>query len=309
MKVYVDLTFLENLFLAEETERHFYVKKLLSSAQSAVEVIVDVDVEEVYKDPEKRILYRKIAQNIVMSDPTFPVLCRTQLFHESGGPKLFFMDDLPSDISQRFGCLCMSSSCLEISDFLFYAEEIRIDRQQRDWSSLKNIRHPCNALVVTDNYLFSDKDTYLENIKSICENLMPATLANEFKFDVTLIGYDAKNDFRPIQDQHKALVDYFRDKFSYSINLTIIRDTYHDRSIFTNYYRITSGNGFALFKSKQLLPGKQTTVHCKSLAHEGRLSATRQTIDEELKQCAAISRRNGEASGRMAGDGLNRLLQ
>lgn len=317
MKIYVNIAFLENLFLAdEETDRHINIKKLLSSSQSKFEVIVDVDIEKIYQealtDPTKRetrTFLRQIVQKLPTSDLTFLTACQNIEFYESGEPKLFFMDDVLLNISQNFGCFHVSSGSLELADFLFYAEEIRIDKKQRDWSSLKDVKHPCNALVVTDNYLFSDEDIYLENIRSICENLMPATLASGFKFDVTLIGHNPNKDFRPVKDQHKMLADYFKDKFSYLVNLTIVRETYHDRYIFTNYYRIVSGNGFALFKNKQLLPGKRTTVHCKSLVHEGRLSSTYQTRSEELKECAAINRRNGEASGRMAGDGLNRLLQ
>lgn len=310
MKLYVNFAFLENLLLAEEqTDRHFYIRKLLSSPQPGVELVIDVDAEAMYQNPEKRAIFRQIAQRLPVTDTTFLSACQAKQFHESGESKLFFVDDVPLDISQRFGCFHASSSCLELADFLFYAEEIRIDKQQRDWSSLKNVKHPCNALVVTDNYLFSDKDTYLENIKSICENLMPAALTTGFKFDVTLIGHNPNKDFQPVQDQHKILADYFKNQFTYPVNLTIVRETYHDRYIFTNYCRITSGNGFALFKGRQLLPGKRTTVHCKSLALEGRLSSTYQTRNEELKECSAINRRNGQASGRMAGDGLNRLLQ
>lgn len=137
---------------------------------------------------------------------------------------------------------------------------------------------------------------------------MPATLAKGFKFDITLIGYDARNDFRSIHDQHKMLTDYFKINFSYPINLSIIRESYHDRYIFTNYYRIASGNGFALFKNKRILPGKDTTVHCKSLAHEGRLSSMNQTRLEELQKCVAINRTD-RMPDKFAGDKQNRLLQ
>lgn len=137
---------------------------------------------------------------------------------------------------------------------------------------------------------------------------MPVTLAKGFKFDLTLIGYDAKNHFRSIQDQQKVLTDYFKVKFAYPVNLSIIREMYHDRYIFTNYYRIASGNGFTLFKNKQLIAGKQTTVQCKSLAHEGRFSSMQQTRSEELKKCIAINRTE-RGLDKFAGDRQNRLLQ
>ncbi len=308
MKLYVNFAFLENLVLAEEqTERHFYIKKLLSSPQAGVELIIDVDAETAYADPDKRAVFRQIAQRLPTTDVTFLSACQTSQFHESGETRLLFVDDVALAIIEDFGCFVVSTICLERSDFLFYAEDIRVDSSLRDWSMLNGIKHPCNAIVLTDNYLFSDKDSYLENITSICENLMPDTLTENFSFDFTLIGYDAKNEFRPVKDQYNILSDYFRTKFSYPVNLTIIRSTYHDRFIFTNYYCITSGNGFALFKNRQLIAGKQTTLHCKALTLEGRLSSMRETRNDELQKCVAINRTD-RMPDKIAGNRINRLL-
>ncbi|RIV25190.1 hypothetical protein DYU11_07710 [Fibrisoma montanum] len=310
MKVYVNLAFLENLFLYEEqTDRHFYIKNLLKSSRSNVEVIVDVDIDEAYNDPAKRdvkTLLRQITQNITASDFTFSTACQNQAFHETGEPRLFFIDGLSLTIDEQFGCFYVSTDCLEKADFLFYAEELRIDRIQRDWSILNKVKHPCNALVLTDNYLFSN-DTNLENIKSICANLMPSSLAEGFRFDITLIGYDSKNDFRPIQGQYDNLMTYFKTTFPYPVNLTIIREAYHDRYVFTNYYRIASGKGFALFKNGRLSGNDETTLNCKSLAYEGRLSSTYQTRNEELLKCQKINQAE-RVKERLAGSRINRLL-
>ena len=307
MKIYVNLAFLENLFLAEEqTDRHFYMKRLLNSQQPGVEVITDVDIEEAYKDPEKRPILRQIAQRLPLTEVNFVADCQIESFHHSGEPKLVFADGVSLAIDQQFGCFHASTVTLEKADFLFHAEELRMDGSQRDWSILKQIKHPCNALVLTDNYLFSNDERY-ENIQSICDCLMPDSLTAGFTFDLTLIGYDSKKDFKPLKVQYEALRKYLQ-KFSYPVNLTIIRDSYHDRYIFTNYYRIASGAGFALFENRKIPGSKQTTLNCKSVIYEGKLSSMHQNRKEELAKCMSINRENGEASGRLLGNKINRLL-
>lgn len=313
MKLYLNFAFLENLLLAEEqTDRHFYIKKLLSSPQTGIELIVDFDPEEAYKDPERRVILRQVAQKLPVWNTEFLTDCLTKEFHEAGESKLFFVDDTHLLIEKQYGCFCVSTTCLEKADFLFSSEEFRIDKNQKDWSNLRNIKHPCNALVLTDNYLFSNKknisdNTYLENVKSLCEALIPASLKEGFKFDFTIIGFDS-NNLRAIHTEYNTLSDYFQKQFPYPVNLTIIRDTYHDRYLFTNYYRIASGQGFALFKNQRLLPGKETTVHCKAITHEGRLSSADQTRREELQKCIA-SNRTERMPDRFAGSRQNRLLQ
>ena len=167
MKIYVNLAFLENLFLAEEqTDRHFYMKRLLNSQQPGVDVITDVDIEEAYKDPEKRPILRQIAQRLPLTEANFVADCQIESFHHSGEPKLIFADGVSLAIDQQFGCFHASTENLEATDWMFYAEPFRISRNQQNWAILEKIKHPCNALVLTDNYLFLNDLTH-ENLTSI----------------------------------------------------------------------------------------------------------------------------------------------
>ena len=314
MKVYVNLTFLENLFLADEqTERHFYIKKLLSSSQSGVEVIVDVDIEKVYeeydRDIEKRApltLLRQIAQKLPISDSTFLTACQTKEFHESGEPKLFFIDDIPLTINKQFGCLHVSTTCLEEADLLFYAEPFRINRSHQDWSILKKIKHPCNALILTDNYLL-EKDISHENIISILSALMPDELAGAIEFHLTIIGYSAK-DLRSVQKQADEVLALLTPKFPYPIRLTIIRADHHGRYIHTNYFRIFSEKGFGLFKNRRINPNDETSLDCQPITLSGRYANVLSTRADELQKCVAINRTE-RMPDKIAGDRRNRLLQ
>ncbi len=309
MKLYLNFAFLENLVMSDDqTDRHIDIKRLLSSPQSGMELIVDFDPEEVYRNPDQRTVFRQIAQKLPTWDANFLTNCQTKEFHETGEANLFFIDEDRAEIVQEYGCFCVSTNCLEKADFLFHVEEIPIDKSLRSWTFLKDIKHSCNSIVITDNYFFSDEKSYLENLRSICENLMPTSLADGFLFDFTIIGYDSRKHLCSVQKHYKILCDYFEKEFSYGINLTIICDTYHDRYIFTNYYSIKSGQGFALFKDQRLLPGKQTTIDFKSITHKGRLSSAAQTRLVQLQKCIAINRTERMAD-KFAGSRKNRLLQ
>lgn len=307
MKLYVNFAFLENLLLAEEqTDRHFYIKKLLSSPQPGVELVIDIDAEEAYQDPDKRTIFRQIAQRLPITDTTFLLACQTKQFHESGESKLFFVDDVPLLIERQFGCFFVSTSTLEKADLLFYAEPFRINRSQRDWSVLRNVKHPCNALILTDNYLFAN-DTAHENIVSILAALMPDELTGAIDFHLTIIGYSAK-DFKSIQKQADEVLTLLKPKFTYPIRLTIIRADHHGRYIHTNYFRVFSEKGFGLFKNKRISDSNETSLDCQPLTLSGRYAAVLSTRNEELQKCVAINRTE-RMPDKIAGNRVNRLLQ
>lgn len=305
MKIYVDWQFLENLFLAKETERHYLVKQLLSRANPEAEVIINIDVEDAYADPEKQIIIRQIARNLPLTDSSFLIDCQSVDFHRSGTLKLFFVDSISLEITERFGCFAVSTTKLEEADWLFYTEPFRIDHKQRDWSILKKIKHPCNAIVITDNYLLVNDKT-LENTLSILSQLMPDTLTDGFTFHLTIIGYSAKDNSN-IKAQAKEILEALRRIFLYNISLSIIRADHHGRYIHTNYYRIISEKGFGLFQRERIRPDDETSVECQPLTIRGRYASVLATRSEELRKCVAINRTE-RMSDKFDGNRINRLL-
>lgn len=299
MKLYVDWQFLENLFLSEMTDQNSYLKKFLSRSQKGVEIILNVDIDAAYADPDKKGIIRQVANKMLVTNVTFLSACQFAAFHQSGVPALFFVDSVPLPIDRLFGCFAISSNKLEEADWLFYAESFRIDRTQRDWSLLKKIKHPCNTLIITDNYLLVNDKEY-KNTISILSQLMPKTLAKDFSFHITIIGYSSK-DFTDIQKQAKEIRIKLRELFDYTINLNIIREDYHGRYIHTNYYRIFSEKGFALFRNERIRPDDETSVDCQPLTMSGRYTSILTTRTEELKKCVAIQRTD-RMPDKLAGD-------
>lgn len=305
MKLYVNFAFLENLLYAEETDRHFYLKKLLSSPNQSIEVVIDIDFEEAYQDTEKRAIFRQISQKIPISNTSFLSDCQTKGFHESGGCKVFFIDGLPLVIDQQFGCFLVSTDALEKADLLFHAESFRINRKQSDWAVLNKIKHPCNALILTDNYLLENDPIY-ENITSVLYALMPDELLGGIDFHLTIIGYSAK-DRKAVQKQAEEIQAILSHRFTYPIQLTIIRENHHGRYIHTNYFRIFSEKGFGLFERNRITSNHETSLDCQPITFSGRLSNVLTTRNEEIQKCVAINRTD-RMPDKIAGSRQNRLL-
>ncbi len=284
MKIYLNLPFLENFYLSEQTDNHFYLNKILTNKDNNIELIVDFDFEEIYKDSSKRAIFRQIAQKIPIFDDSFINKSQFKEFHEDSTPKLFFIDNENLDVENNFGCFHTTSNKIENCEWLYNTEDFRIDKTLSDWSILNKIKHPCNALILTDNYLFTNDSNY-ENLISVLKNLLPRQMMRGFDFDLTLIGYN-KDDSINIPNTKKEILERLRVIFNYKIKLTILRRKHHGRYIFTNYYRINSERGFCVFRNNGILDEKmETSIDCKALTVFGKHSSTLQTRNDELAIC------------------------
>jgi hypothetical protein len=317
MKLYVNWLFLENVFLAEEqTDQHFFIQRLLKTPQDHVELVVDFDMEAAYLDPQKKAVVRQIAQRLPGFNAMFLTSCQTRQFHESGEPKLVFVDGIPLDIDQRFGCFWTSSATLQKADFLFHTEPFRILREQKDWSILSKIKHPCNALVLTDNYLFQNDRTH-ENIASILSSLMPDVLEDGFVFELTIIGYphqptkpdDPESIIRDLTQKAKAIGDLLKKRFTYQISLSVIPKYHHGRYIHTNYFRIISEKGFGLFRKGTLSLQNETSIDCQPVTYKGIHSTVLSTRTDELKKCRTLWRDETRGLDTLVGQYANRLFE
>lgn len=300
MKIILDFEFLENFFLNEDdSERHFYLTRLLSSANSPSELVVNFDFEEAYRDPEKRPLFRKIAQKLPISDLDILNRAKEKGFHETNEANLFFVENADFNFEQ-YGCFSMTTSNLEKADHLLRVEDIRINSTMRDWSFLNTYRIPCNSIVITDNYLLSN-DANLENTISILKNLMPRSLSIDF--NLTIIGYNSK-DNKGINDYHLKIENALSE-LPYNVILTIIRENHHGRSIHTNYTRFLTEKGFALFSNRRIKPSDETTLSIGSIFNFTTNSDFARKA--ELKECQRINRTD-RMPDKLAGTRINRLL-
>ena len=304
MKIYLDLEFLEDFFLSyDDSDSHSRLRRLLCSSESPIQLIINFDFEEIYKDKEKWVLFRQIAQKVDVVNTDLEIInkANTLSFHETKTPNLFFMNSEFLN-TERFGCFSMTSNQLKKCDLFLFPERYRIDNRVGNWSFISSCKLPCNSLILTDNYLNSSDETY-ENLFSILIALMPSYL--DMDFDLTIIG--DKNNFKSIQDQYDKILIKLRESFSFNVNLTIIRENYHMRSIQTNYTRIWSDQGFVLFKNNRLINGKETTVEFNSIGEFGRESSIYKIRNDELEKCKKICQVE-RMPEKLIGNRKNRLL-
>ncbi len=308
MKVYLNKAFLVNFLLADTTDDlHFFIKRYLTHSASGAEIIVDFDLEEAYEDPQLRPLVRQIAMKIPVMNTSFIEDCQKPEFHNNADGRLFFVDNEPdTDIVEGFGCFITDSSNLQKGTYLFYTEDFRINSEYQDWKVLNNIKHPCNALVISDNYLLSS-DSGFENLASILENVMPDRLNNDLQFQLTIIGFDAKKHFQPIQKQYDQIKEFLIKRFTYSVDLSIIREDHHGRYIHSNSYRIFCERGFDLFTKRKISVSKETSVLGIPLTNFGISSNSEETRNYELNVCKKIYRTD-RMPDKFAGNKINRLL-
>lgn len=143
------------------------------------------------------------------------------------------------------------------------------------WQNVDIPKHPCNAMIIADNYLLGNIKNLRNNLCSIFDKLIPQQEL-EIDFDITIFSHHfypceaAKGKQpRPTIDDLKRveedILNLLRIELNYNkVNLSIIHLTdkkhYHERHIFTNSFVLKSGNSFSYFgkDGKPILPSDTT---------------------------------------------------
>lgn len=281
MKIYLDYSFLEDFLLNNnDPEVEFRLKSLLSSPSNENTLIVNFDPIDFFNDPEKAVIARHISSRLDLNvELNFEKMPLEEKAHSLEPHTLFLVNREHSDF-EEFGFPCYKSEELDRLLYLLNIDEVSIEKEMKDWAFLERFKTPCNAMVITDNYLLSN-DIDLENTKSILKVLLPKSL--KFPFDLTIIGYDAKKSFKPLQTQYKEIEKFLKDTFrNYEINLTIIREDYHERAIYTNCTRFKTHKGFSIFRNKTPSLKDKTIVHYSPIASKTLSGTTFKSFKEEL---------------------------
>jgi hypothetical protein len=160
--------------------------------------------------------------------------------------------------------------------FLWKNKEKIITRQDVDfrmlsWSELKDWKHPLNAIVVCDNYIFSTKDKFESNLLPILSELLPCNDL-EIPIDITVISYEMYTDVAAI---NAILNTFIRDTIRLSkFNLSVVKvsrnDSFknHARNIYTNNFWISSDHSFTFFDiNEDVIVPSNVKLISKSLVH------------------------------------------
>lgn len=255
---------------AEQTSHpmHDELRLFLKKSQTG-QKILNFESQEAFEKAalENPLLEMLLESSVPRLTPNFQDQLQEEAFYDRGDTKLFFNEDDQNDqLEADFGCIFISSQQLNKAHFLSNWHLIPFTKQRPrfdSWSFITQFRHPCNALVITDNYLFA-KDDLAQNQRQLDENLlvllkglMPSSL--KIPFHLTIIGspIDKKGNYQNylkgnLEALHSYILKALQQHFTYPIHLSILIAPFHDRNILTNYAWISSGNSFTYFENRRL---------------------------------------------------------
>lgn len=170
---------------------------------------------------------------------------------------VFFLinTDMCKKLEEDYGLFFISNDTLEDkANILFDQTTISIEKNGRiysDWSFIEKFAHPCNAMIIADNYILKNDKDVESNLITLLDKLLPKKL-NKIDFQLTIITGDGKSSI-DIENRYKLIKsELIKIGRPYKIELKIIgkSENNHDRNLITNYLHIYSGFGFILFRKK-----------------------------------------------------------
>lgn len=306
MDVYLDYEFLENFLLSkDESELFVRLKSFLRDPQNKNNLILNFDPLQLYNDPEKQIIVRHLSQRLDANIEVNYLTQKVDFIAQNANICSLFLSNLIEDGINDYGYLHAKSNDYQSLEKVLFFDNLPITNQYKNWNFLQTYRVPCNAIVISDNYLFTNDIGY-ENLKSILRNLLPEKL--KITFDLTIIGYDPKKQFIQIQKTYQEISAFLKATFNYDINLTIIREDSHERAIFSNLAKFSTHKGFSLFNNTKIKSKDELTLSYNPV---GAKTLSGSSIDsfnieiEKLKKIARVQR----MADKEIGNKQNRLFE
>ena len=158
------------------------------------------------------------------------------------------------DDTKRLGIMNITPDNYLKKGFLFRESGFPLQHSQEwDWSNLSKLvtKEMANSLVIIDNYILSTdgqfKQTNLEdNIFEILSALLPDSC--DVPFDLTVFYVEGS---RANEERLRQYVRDIRPGLEVNFNIhQVARSDFHDRTIVSNNYWISSPGGFDLMKRK-----------------------------------------------------------
>lgn len=150
-------------------------------------------------------------------------------------------------LREKYGMWFFSKANLTETKKLFVLENHNFNTSKenpfKDFGFFYSYRHPCNSLVITDDYFFTSGNTFDENavekyLKPILRRIIPQKL--EVDFQITIIS--TQKYFTVDEKRIKDILNIVKPE-GIRIKLNFINFDFHERHIFTNYYKITADKG------------------------------------------------------------------
>ena len=159
------------------------------------------------------------------------------------------------DETKRFGIMNITAENYQVKGFLFRENGFPLQNNQEwEWSNLSKLvsKEMANSLLIIDNYILSTdgqfKRTNIEdNIFKILNVLLPDSC--NVPFDLTVFYVDGN---KSNEERLQQYVNDIRPNLEVNFNIyQLARNDFHDRTIVSNNYWISSPGGFDLLKKKR----------------------------------------------------------
>ncbi|GHT44713.1 hypothetical protein AGMMS49965_20860 [Bacteroidia bacterium] len=159
----------------------------------------------------------------------------------------FFLSDSTKSrqMEENYGMMFISNEdYIERANFLFSSVTLLSIDTNTNWDIVQAFRHPCNSIILIDNYILGKKDMEKE-IKTLFDSLLPNKLEKQ-KFTVTIFTKKADNEDKIKQKENlKKAIKTLRN-YTIEVNINDVDHSQHDRSLITNYCLFECGYGFVL---------------------------------------------------------------
>lgn len=163
------------------------------------------------------------------------------------------------DLQKNFGIICFKhENWKEKSKFLlnwalFSVGKNSTGAKLSSWDMLKNFRHPCNSMIIAENYILSKTEEIKDNLIEIFDVLLPQEKLT-IPFQITILVLESELGGRKIDSRFDILMkelQKIRPDFTFEIQIILVsKNDNHDRNIFTNYFWLHSGHSFSYFENK-----------------------------------------------------------
>lgn len=195
---------------------------------------------------------------------------------------VYLVDDERIDQLKEYGILLyggvgkeievLSSLIMEGSDYSF-VKQLPI-KHLTHWNNVRKYTSPCSDIILVDQYIFSFQELYEVNVCGLIDEV--CSHAKNAKINIVILTLPSCRDkktgttFTPnwmtIRNKIKSIVE---KNIGTSPNVTFILSSNlgeHDRTIFTNYKTIESGDTFNYFDSKWKVISSGRHIEIFSLA-------------------------------------------
>jgi hypothetical protein len=176
-------------------------------------------------------------------------------------------EDCCKQMTQSYGLIFLNGETYKSFTgklFLLSDVQVKTNSDRSDitaWSDFKQLTHPMNSLILTDNFILKDQSDISANLIPLLDALMPDELSN-CNFQLMIITQEMESSlFNSRYSEVKNKISLLGRNYEMEFSLiTAAIGKTHDRRIFTNYGLLESNNSFTYFNAAGKVK-KNTTMH------------------------------------------------